>query len=278
MQIDPFFQVPQHPVHTSVGMVNLPVMFKEGDYSLALFGTRRERVEALLEDTSFVPAMTLGPFALVALVMANFNICSEAPYSIAASAVPVSRRDGFQPISPWRELFNRPDQRHMGFYQLNCPINNLRMMSVGAEVWGHPKTPADIHFELNRDSMNCSVHCMHENRPLMQFAGRGRRFWRIAPMGFNIFSIRNQQVIRSILDTRSPYNVHLPFGYRLTLGDCDHPAINPLRQLGLDGKRPLVLLSSDQFQGRFNEGTVIEEMGEQRRVAAPIRAAATLKV
>ena len=48
MQIDPFFQVPQRSVNTSMGAVEVPVLYKEGDYSIALFCTLRERVEALL--------------------------------------------------------------------------------------------------------------------------------------------------------------------------------------------------------------------------------------
>ncbi len=71
MQIDPFFQVPQRSVNTSMGAVEVPVLYKEGDYSIALFCTLRERVEALLAGTSFVPAMTFGRYAIVGLVMAN---------------------------------------------------------------------------------------------------------------------------------------------------------------------------------------------------------------
>lgn len=259
MQIDPFFQVPQHPVQTSVGPVNLPVLFKEGDYCVALFTARRKALESLLEGTSFAPAMTLGPYGTVAMVMANHNICSEVPYSIVTFAIPVSRVCGFQPVSPWRELFSRPDRRHMGFYMLNCQVNNLRMNAVGAEVWGHKKCPSNIDLDLDRSHLNCSVESMMDRTPLMRFSGKGFRFWRIPAMGFNMFSIRNNQVIRSILEVRSSFNVHQPFGFKLTLGKEDHPVINPLRDLGLDGKRPLVLLSSNRFQGRFNEGTVIEE-------------------
>lgn len=278
MQIDPFFQVPQHPVHTSAGVVNLPVLYKEGDYCVALFTAPRAKVEALLQGTHLTPAMTFGPYATVAMVMSNFNICSEAPYSVVAFAIPASRERGFQPVSPWRELFARPDQRHMGFYMLNCPVNSLRMMAVGREVWGHPKSPASIQLELNDSRLDCAVDCMERGTRLLRFSGSGMRFWRIGPLGFNLFTVRNHQLVRSIIDTRSPFNVHVPFNFKLQLGAEDHPITNPLRQLGLDGKRPLALISSNEFQGRFNEGTVIEDLDSPQPLTKLRPAATTLRV
>ncbi|MEE2731183.1 MAG: acetoacetate decarboxylase family protein [Pseudomonadota bacterium] len=266
MQIDPFFQVPRRTLDTSSGPLEVPVLYKEGDYSIALFCAHRQRVEALLNasatQSSLTPAMTFGPYAIVSLVMANFTHCSDADYSVAGLAVPVSRRRGFQPVSPWRELFRRADQRHMGFYLVNCPADSLRMINVGREIWGHPKTPARIDLQLDQNSLRCRVDCLQYNQPLFEFSGWGPRFWQIRPLGMNLFSILNQQMIRSILDVRSPFNLHLPFGFRLQLAPGDHPTTRPMRKLGLDGKRPLMVISTNQFQGRFNEGVVIEELGQ----------------
>lgn len=259
MQIDPFFQVPQRSVNTSMGAVEVPVLYKEGDYSIALFCTLRERVEALLAGTSFVPAMTFGRYAIVGLVMANFTLCSATPYSIASLAVPVSRLRGFRPISPWRELFSKADQRHMGFYLMNCHTSSPRMVAVGREVWGHIKFPSRVEMSLHKATLNCRVECMEGNIPLLQFGGYGPRIGQIRPMGFNMFSILNDQVMRSILDTRAPYDVRFPFGFKLQLG-AEHPTTLPLRKLGLNGKRPLAVISTDRFQGRFNEGVVIETL------------------
>lgn len=278
MQIDPFFQVPQHPIQTSMGTVNLPVLFKEGDYCIALFTAPRKRVEALLEGTSFAPAMTLGPFATVGLVMAKHSICSEEPYSVASFAIPVSRLQGFQPVSPWRELFFRPDQRHMGFYMLNSQVNNLRMSVAGAEVWGHPKCTSNIELNLDKSRMDCRVDCMTKGTHLMRFSGKGFRFWSIPAMGFNLFSIRGNQVIRAILEVRSSFTVHLPIGFKLTLGDQDHPVINPLRELGLNGRRPLVVLSSNRFQGRLHEGVVIEDLSSDNTLPPAQIMSSTLRV
>ncbi|MBA53609.1 MAG: hypothetical protein CMK89_04075 [Pseudomonadales bacterium] len=263
MQIDPFFQVPQRTMETSSGPVEVPVLYKEGDYSVALFCTRLHRAQALLRNTSLRPAMTFGDYAIVSLVMARFTHCSESGYSIAALAVPVSRCQGFQPVSPWRELFSRPDQRHMGFYLVNCPTDSLRMMHVGRELWGHPKTPAHIDLQLEKSGLLCKVECMETQQPLFEFSGWGPKVWKMRPLGFNMFSILNNQMMRSILETSSPFDVHLPLSFRLKLGAGDHPTTRPMRKLGLDGKRPLAVISTNLFQGRFNEGVVIEELGQE---------------
>lgn len=259
MQIDPFFQVPQHCVNTSKGPVELPVLYKEGDYSIALFCTLRKSVEAQLAGTSFVPAMTFGHYAVVGLVMANFTLCSEAPYCMTSLAIPVSRQQGFRPVSPWRELFSKADQRHMGFYLVNCTSSSPHMAAVSREIWGHPKSHSIVSMALNKASLNCRVECAERRQTLLQFKGTGLRFWKVRPISFTMFSILGNQVMRSILDTRAPYNVHIPYGFRLQLG-VDHPSTRPFRKLGLDGKRPLAVMSTSYFQGRFNEGVAIEEL------------------
>lgn len=262
MQIDPFFQVPRRQVDTASGPVEVPVLYKEGDYSVALFCAHRSRVQALLEGTHLTPAMTFGKYAIVSLVMAKFTHCSETAYSVAALTIPVSRSMGFKPVSPWRELFSRADQRHMGFYLVNCPTDSLRMMEIGREVWGHPKTPAFIDMSLEHSRLHCQVECMETQQPLFEFSGQGPRVWQMQPMGFNMFSILDNQIIRSILETRSPFKVHLPFGFRMKLGPQDHPTTRPMRKLGLNGKRPLLVISTDLFQGRFNEGVVVEDLSQ----------------
>lgn len=264
MQIDPYFQIPQRPVATTRGPVQLPMFFKEGDYVLALFLARRDRVQHLLADSSFTPAMVLGRYAVVSLVMANFNVCSDRPHAIASLAVPVCRKHGFQPVSPWRELFNRADQRHMGFYLLHCLTDDDHSMVVSREIWGHQKSMADIDLQLNGGRLNCQVREYGAGQPLLAFGGVGPRLGRLRPLSFTMFSWRKHQLLRSILDSRFPLDCRFALGFRLYLGDQDHPAINDFRTLGLNGKRPLVLLSSDCYQGRYDEGTVIEELQEAK--------------
>lgn len=267
MQIDPFFQVPQHTVSTSIGNVLVPVLLKEGDYNIALFTVDRDRTQDLLENTGMAPAWVLGNKTIAVLVMADFTVCSVRPYRMISLSLPVTRQQGFQPIAPWKEVFSRADQRHMGFYLASSTVDNVQMTKVGAEIWGHPKSHANIEYDLKGSHIECNASCSYSGEDLLRFSGSGMRFFRIPSLSYNMFSLVGNQLQRALLNTRGMYNVHLPMGFRLQVGNGNQLMTQQLRQLNLNGKRPLIVLSTSQFQGRYNEGATVEQV--EPTIAAP---------
>lgn len=260
VQIDPFFQIPQHTIATSVGDVQVPVLYKEGDYSIVLFVVKRSKLPELLDGTNMTPAWVMGDRAIVAMVMADFTLCSIKPYRMLSLAIPVVRQQGFQPISPWKEVFSKPDHRHMGFYLTSCPVDSTHMCRVGSEIWGHPKSPANIDFTLKGNKLDCTVQCAHSGHDVMRFAGKGTRFFRIPSLSFTMFSLVKNQLMRSLLNTRGMFNVHLPMGFKLEVSDSDHPLAQQMHYLGLNNRTPLVVLSTEHYQGRFHEGATVEQV------------------
>ena len=260
MQIDPFFQVPQHPISTSVGQVQLPVLLKEGDYCVSLFMVDRSKLKTDLAPLGMKPAWVLGKKAIVVLVMADFTVCSVSPYRMISLSYPVVRQQGFQPVSPWREVFSEADERHMGFYLASSHVDSVYMSKVGSEVWGHPKSHANIDYDLNGKHIHCTATCSASGDNIMRFSGKGTRFFRIPSLNYTMFSVLKKQVKRALLNTRGMYDVHIPMGFKLEIGNAQHLMSQQMANIGLNGKRPLIVLSTKQFQGRYHEGTVVEEI------------------
>lgn len=271
MQIDPFFQVPLHSHPTSRGAVELPVLLKEGDCVNALFLCQLDRVRQQLEGTGLEPALTLGQQTLVSLVMFDFVQTSIGPYRTLVLSVPVWRESGFRPRSPWRELFVAADHRHMGFYTLCAPSNTLASTTSGRELWGLPKTLSRIDFMLDGARMGCRVS--NGVQPVAEFSGRGARIAPAPCLDFNLFSIHQNRLLRTLIHTRGQFHCHNPLGFRLTVGDVQHPLAQTLNALGLHGRRPVLLLGSTNFQGRMQEGVMVEQRENSGRIRASAAAA-----
>ena len=258
MQIDPFFQVPLHSHGTSAGNIELPILLKEADATIALFVCERERVENQLEGTGMQPALVFGRHALVAICLYNFENSNIGPHRIALLAVPVWRRQGFRPISPWRELFAHADKRHMGFHMLSTMTDSKLCETSGRELWGFPHQMSHIDFHLNHSRLQCRVS--NGAQTIMELSGTGFPMARIKSLDFNMFSVRQQELLRTLLVTRGHFNVQFPLGYRLRAGSTTYSLTRQLQELKLDGKHPLVLISSTDFQGRMQEGVAVEQL------------------
>ena len=262
MQIDPFFQVPQHAVMTSLGPAQLPLMFKEGDYSIFLFVVSKHKVESLLQGTGLRPAVTFGNRTFAALILGHYSITSFKPFRFASLAISTEREFGFRPTSPWKEIFSRADHRHMGFYFLNCLLDNQEMVTMGREIWGFPQSFSNIQLAIEASRSRSHVECAHTRKSLFGLDSVGLRFWRMSALEFTMFSVRGNQILRTLFNTRCDLDMSFPLRFRLHLGDGQHPMVQNLRLLGLDKRRPFVCLSTNQFQGRIHEGSVVENLDE----------------
>lgn len=257
MQIDPFFQVPQRSYPTSHGNIQLPVLFKEADAIITLFSCQRDRVCDQLAGTGLTPALVFGNQALVSITLYNFEISSIGPYRTAMLAIPVVRSRSRSGRSPWRELFLPADKRHMGFYLLGSCANTPVATASAKEIWGYNKQLTQIDFSLRESRLHCRVS--DGVSTLLQLRGTGLRLASIKTLEFNMFSFRHNALLRTLLNTRGRFDAQLPLRYRLEVGDREHPLTQSLNALNLHGKSPLMVLASTDYQGRMNEGVIVED-------------------
>ncbi len=260
MHIDPFFQVPQHTVATSVGNVDVPIFVQEGDYCIAFFLVRRERLLPLLASTELKPSLNIGKYSMIALGMADFTHCSEDPFRMVAASVPVHRNHGPQPRSIFKEFFAKQDHRYTGFYTFGGHADNGRMGEIGAEIWGLPKGVGPVGFDLEGGQVNCDVRCAYTGEDVMSFSGKGGRFLQMDAISYHAFSINEGNLFRSLINNKGQFHLHMPLGYRLRVGSGNQQLAQQLRWLGLDGSRPLIMLCADNYQCRFHEGAVVQQI------------------
>ena len=258
IQIDPFFQVPLYTQDFSRGEIQLPILIKDSTAVYCQFVAPREKVANLLRDKPLDPAFVLGSKALVGLTVQANHQSTVGTHVNMDLVIPVTRQTGFKRPSSWQEIRMSGDRRHMGFYVSDSALDSPVMLSAGREVWGYPKFMAQMLTRFKGAQLYSECNDFDGRKGIVRLTGFGPRLFRVPSIDLTMFSLKGNELLRSLVNTRGSFHLHWPLGFRLQVGDSDHPMAQRLRYLGLDNARPLVVFSCDDYQARMNAGVTVD--------------------
>jgi hypothetical protein len=270
---DRFFDVPRTTATTTAGPVELPILYHDVSNLIALFRARRAVVEGLLAGTGLVPALGLGGDAMVALSYYEYRGTSIGPYNEVGLAAFVRPASAPAPRLAIADLYRRVGARTIGAYVIDLPVTTSIANAGGRELWGYPKFVTPISFHLDHRRFESAIADPDGAAPIAVLAGRLGLGVPAPPMSLVTFSVRQGDLVRTHIDVRGRVRARGPGELRLDVGESRHPMADRLRRLGLDGARPLVVMTTDRFQSRLNAGVVIAARSGVRavRVPAPLR-------
>lgn len=261
---DPFFQVPQTTHTTTQGPIDLPILYFDVSMLLAFFVTSRDAVEAKLSGTGLRPALTIGRRALVGLAHYEYRQTGVGSYNEVGLALPVLPEGAPTPRNPIQAFYGSVDDRHLGFHVLDLPVTTPLANAGGRELWGYPKFVAPIPFRLDRKSFESSVTDPDGNGDIFTLSGRLLPSVPAPPMSLVLYSHHQGNVLRATVNVRGRMNLRPGGGLQLHVGKSTHRMARNLRDLGLDGARPALVLDTHRFQSRLNAGAPIEKVAEVR--------------
>lgn len=273
---DPFFQVPRTQVGTSAGDVALPILYYDASAVYAFFLVERQRIEHALEDAELEPAMRIGNKAIVGVACYEYRDTSVGVYNEVGVAVAVQRKGAPLALGGWQDVLaslTQPEHRRSGLYVLDLPVTTAMANAAGREIWGLPKFVTPIRFEKHQRNFVCTVGEDEDAEPILALQGRLGVSLPALPFSLTLFSHLNHALLRTTVNARGKTQLALPGSLRLHVGSQDHVMGNRLRNLGLDGARPVAVLWTDQFQSRLNQGVVVKDYR-----AAPQRAASVTAI
>lgn len=259
MSQDPFFKVPRTTMQCSAGDVEMPIFYHDAANVMALFTAPLKAVEAELEGTGLRPAVTMGDKAVVGVSMYQYRVTSVGPYNEVGVAVPVFREGQPRPTLGTLDFLRAAEERQMGFYILDLPVTTETANAAGREFWGFPKFVTDIEFRWRRGEFHCAVMEPDSDRVIMRFTGQPRPLIPLPAADMVLYSRRQDRMLRSLINIRHGMSWNFPGGMRLETGTGQHPMGERLRRLGLCGRRPFAVLSTQLFQSRLNAGVPVEE-------------------
>lgn len=256
---DPFFAVPTTKTTTSAGEVELPILYYDDSNVFALFTADPDGVAAKLAGTGLIPALRIGRRPVVAIGLYEYRQTSIGSYNEVGVGILVypERYKRSRSVTGWTQLLRHPDRRDQGAYIIDLPVTTEAARAAGSEIWGYPKFVTPISFALGGGRFSSVVEDPDDGSTIMEFSGRARPVLPTPPLPLVLYSRREGVMLRTHVDLRNGTRAHLPGGIRLQVGQSRHRMAINLRELGLEGARPLVVVSTTRFQSRLNAGAAI---------------------
>jgi Acetoacetate decarboxylase (ADC) len=254
-----FFSEPQHEVSISSGTTFLPCHFRKVHYTVCLFKTNKEALLQKLEGTGLMPALQWGKHYMVAIGLIRYEDCDLGKYNEVIVAIPSIPQGMEKPLSSWLDLVSSLKNRKVGQHIIHIPVTSEFSRAAGNELWGYPKIVAPVEHEFNSSSLHSKVFDPVSKELMMEVKGELGFGIPSIPLSLITYSFMNGQLFKTNVKVRGAMKLRLNHDLHLHIGSSTHPMANDLRLLGLDGKKPLLVMDTDKFQSVFYEGAFLDK-------------------
>ncbi|MEV7010022.1 hypothetical protein [Streptosporangium sp. NPDC051022] len=246
----PFLTVPTHPVDTPRGAVELPVRCQGGSALTAYFAADPAAAARLLAGTGLGPAVRIGGRALVAVHASWNRRTSMGGYREVHVGIVVPDPWRAGSLRVWPDLLRGADRRRSGSFLAASavdpdPASGLddgTLSAVARRLWGGEPYLVPLEFELAAGVARVAAGGPDDR--LLTLCGPLGPGLPVSDRDLVGYARGDGTALRSCVRTRGSGRVHPVPLMRLTVGRTDHPLARGLRDLGLNGARPLLCLSA----------------------------------
>jgi Acetoacetate decarboxylase (ADC) len=250
-----FFTETQHEVQLSAGTTFLPCFFRKVHYTVCLFKADRELVTQRLNGTGLVPALKFGNSYMVAVGLIRYDDCDLGQYNEVIVAIPSLPAGMQSPFSNWFDLVGPLKNRKVGQHIIHIPVTSEFSRAAGKELWGYPKIVAPVEHAFSSSSLHSKIFDPLSKELIVEVKGKLGFGIPSIPLSLITYSFIDGKMFRTPVKVRGMMKLRLNHGLRLHVGSSQHPMANDLRLLGLDGKKPLIVMDTEKFQSVFYEGS-----------------------
>ncbi|MFI6182342.1 hypothetical protein ACIA8R_42920 [Nonomuraea sp. NPDC051191] len=255
----PFPAVPAHAVDGPGGTAGLPVRCHDGDALSAYFAVSPVAAAGLLEGTGLGPAVQVGGRALVAVHAAwnrrtsaggyaemQVGVVVPGPFRARPGGFRASARSGPPGLSRrgsgWPgglDLLREAGHRRSGSLLVGSMVDSPAVHAFGPRLWGGETYLTPLELRLGARTAHLAA------AQVLTLRGRLGPGLSVRDPGLVGYSGTAGDVLRSCVRARGRARLHLAPSLRLTVEPgSDHPLAGRLRELALDGARPLLCLSA----------------------------------
>ena len=248
-----FFQEQQETVTISAGTTRLPCFFRKVHYTVCLFAADKVAVKERLKGTGLLPALKWGNKFVVALGLVQYDESDLGSYNEVIIAIPSIPSGVKKPFSSWLDLIGSLDNRKVGQHIIHIPVTSEFSKAAGNELWGYPKIVAPVTHEFKNASLHSKVFDPVNNELIAEVKGALGFGIPSIPLSLITYSFKNGEMYKTKVKVRGGMKLRLNHDVRLHVGSSTHAMANDLRLLGLDGKKPVIVMDTDKFQSVFYE-------------------------
>jgi hypothetical protein len=255
---DHFWGSAQRMVRLSEGETYLPCHFYDVHYLVALFRTGKTVLQEILAGTGLKPGLYWKGDAVVAVGLIQYSRSDLGAYNeiiFSVPSIPLSQRSS---ILNWAELVGPLGRRSLGQYIFQIPVSARFSMIAGRELWGYPKRIAAIEHRFTPGLVDSRMKD-DSGQIVMSCAGKLGFSLPSIPLSLVTYSFRDGKKLRTAVRVRGSMRWYPRQELVLRVGESGDPMAEDIRRLGLDGKKPFLVMDSPRFQAKFHEG---EETGD----------------
>lgn len=232
---------------------SFPVQFKDVHYIAALYTANAAKVNKLLEGTGLKSGLHFAGKPLVALGLIQYRVSDLGAYNEIILAIPAVQQHDKTGWGNWTDLYAPFDKRKGGQYIIHIPVTTQTSVDAGQSLWGYPKILLPIHHNFGSTGIHSTLF-NEQQQPVLQIDGKNGIDIPIPAMNLMTYSFLQGKLLKTTVDVDC--SMHLKAGSALTIkvSDRNHPIGNDVIELGINDKKPLFTVESNQFKAAFNEG------------------------
>jgi len=240
-----FFDVPRHRAVVSAGEVELPILYTDASATTVFYSVNFERARSLLAPHGLAPARSPRRGALLAITWFEYRSTSIGSYNelgISLLAAPGRRA----PVLPLLRVLT--GDARVGFFVLHLPVTTEIARAGGVELYGYPKTVAELPISVDSDVVEGAMVDAGERVLSMRIPLR---------MGLEVpmidlvtYSVLGGHLMRTVVPTDCRARVFRSRDATLHVTAPDHPIGRTLQELAPSGK-PAGVLHVAKFRSRL---------------------------
>lgn len=242
----PFLTVPTRPVETAGATADLPIRCRDGSALTAYFAARPGVAARLLKGSGLAPLLVAGR-ALVGVHAAWNRRSSAGGHRELQIGIVVSGPGRRSAWSGRRGLFRRAELRRSGDFLLGSAVDTPMARELGPRLWGGETylTALDVRVGVRRGAGPGVRSALVVADGIFTMEGRLGLGLPMSDPGSVGYAGEAGALLRSSVRARGAARLHPAPPMRLSVEPrSPHPLARRLRELGVDGVRPLLCLSA----------------------------------
>ncbi|GAA2300187.1 hypothetical protein GCM10010149_56510 [Nonomuraea roseoviolacea subsp. roseoviolacea] len=241
----PFLAVPTHAVPGPGGRVELPIRCQDGGALTAYFAADPAVAAALLEGTGLGPAVRVAGRAVVAVHAAWNRRTSVGVHRELHVGIVVPGPWRARGPLGWYDLVRGADRRRSGLFLAGSVVDTAVVAALAPRLWGGEPSLLPLEFGLATGVAHITAGASGAGEWLLVLGGRLGPGLPVSERDLVGYARAAGTTLRSCVRARGRALLHPAPRLRLTVAPgSPHPLAHLLRDLGLDGARPLLCVSA----------------------------------